>query len=58
MKTGYIPVDEEQIPPGEPAVYRSARVEATDGKAGVLGEFLVNPLNGHISYLILMKGHF
>jgi hypothetical protein len=57
MKTDYIPVDEEQIPPGELAVYRGARVEATDGKAGMLGEFLVNPLTGHISHLILMEGH-
>ena len=57
MNTDYVPVDEEQIPPGELAVYRGARVEATDGKAGTLGEFLVNPLNGHISHLILMEGH-
>jgi len=57
MKTEYIPVDEEQIPPGELAVYRGARVEATDGKAGMLGEFLVDPLTGHISRLILMEGH-
>jgi sporulation protein YlmC with PRC-barrel domain len=57
MKTDVIPVEEEQIPPGELAVYRGARVEATDGKAGMLGEFLVNPLTGHISNLILMEGH-
>jgi len=57
MKTDYVPVDEEQIPPGELAVYRGARVKATDGKAGMLGEFLVNPLTGHISHLILMEGH-
>ena len=57
MKTEYIPIDEEQIPPGELAVYRGARVEAADGKVGVLGEFLVNPLTGHISHLILMEGH-
>jgi sporulation protein YlmC with PRC-barrel domain len=57
MKTDVIPVEEEQIPPGELAVYRGARVEATDGKAGMLGEFLVNPLTGHISHLILMEGH-
>jgi sporulation protein YlmC with PRC-barrel domain len=57
MKTDVIPVEEEQIPLGELAVYRGARVEATDGKAGMLGEFLVNPLTGHISHLILMEGH-
>ena len=57
MKTEYTPVDEEQIPPGELAVYRGARVEATDGKVDTLGEFLVNPLTGHISRLILMEGH-
>ena len=57
MKTDVIPVEEEQIPPGELAIHRGARVEATDGKAGILGEFLVNPLTGHISRLILMEGH-
>jgi hypothetical protein len=57
MKTEVIPVEEEQIPPGELAVYRGARMEAMDGEAGVLGEFLVNPLTGHISHLILMGGH-
>ena len=57
MRTDYVADDEEQIPPGELAVYRGARVEAADGKAGMLGEFLVNPLNGHISHLILMEGH-
>lgn len=41
MKTEYIPGDEEQIPPGELAVYRGVRVEATDGKVGTLGEFLI-----------------
>ena len=57
MKTDSIAIDEEQIPPGELAIHRGARVEATDGKAGMLGEFLVNPLTGHISHLILMEGH-
>ena len=57
MKTDYIPVDEEQVPPGELAVHRGARVEATDGMVGTLGEFLVNPSTGHISRLILMEGH-
>ncbi|MDX2472450.1 MAG: hypothetical protein QNL91_01975 [Candidatus Krumholzibacteria bacterium] len=57
LKTDYIQVDEEQIPPGDLAVHRGARVEATDGKVGTLGEFLVNPLTGHISRLILMEGH-
>jgi len=57
MKTVYTQVAEKQVPPGELAVYRGARVEATDGKVGVLGEFLVDPLTGHISHLILMEGH-
>ena len=57
MKTVYTSIDEEQIPPGELAIHRGAGVEATDGKVGMLGEFLVNPLTGHISRLILMEGH-
>ncbi len=57
MKTVYTKVAEKQVPPGELVVYRGARVEATDGKVGVLGEFLVDPLTDHISHLILMEGH-
>ena len=47
----------EQVPPGELAVRRGARVEASDGQVGRVGEFLVDPESGHITHLVLQKGH-
>jgi hypothetical protein len=54
-----IPVSEEhqQIPSGELAVHRGTRVEATDGYVGKVDEFVVNPENGHITYLVMREGH-
>jgi sporulation protein YlmC with PRC-barrel domain len=51
------PVDEQQIPPGELAVYRGTRVEATDGYVGKVDEFVVNPQNCHITHLVMREGH-
>ncbi len=48
---------EEQIPPGELALHRGAAVEATDGRVGRVDEFLVDPVTGHITHLVLRKGH-
>lgn len=47
----------QQIPPGELAVHRGTRVEATDGYVGHVDEFVVNPENGHITYLVMREGH-
>lgn len=52
-----IAVDHERIPPAELAVHRGAHVEATDGGAGRVDEFLVSPLDGHITHLVLREGH-
>ena len=52
-----VPVEYERIPPGELAVHRGAHVEATDGHVGKVDEFLVDPTSGHITHLILRKGH-
>jgi sporulation protein YlmC with PRC-barrel domain len=52
-----IPVEYERVPPGELAVRRGARVDATDGHIGVVDEFLIDPASGHISHLILREGH-
>ena len=52
-----IPVDHERVPPGELAVHRGARVEATDGHAGRVDEFLVDPETEHITHMILREGH-
>ncbi len=52
-----ISVEYERIPPGELAVRRGARVETTDGHAGRVDEFLVNPADGYITHLVLREGH-
>jgi sporulation protein YlmC with PRC-barrel domain len=49
--------EQKQIPPGELAVHRGTRVEATDGYVGKVDEFVVNPENGHITYLVMREGH-
>ncbi len=52
-----VPVEHRQIPPGELAVRRGTRVEATDGYVGHVDEFVVNPKNGHITHLVMREGH-
>ena len=51
-------VDEKirPIPPGELAVRRGARVEATDGRVGRVDEFVVEPDTGYITHLCLREG--
>jgi sporulation protein YlmC with PRC-barrel domain len=56
-KTVYMSVEDRQIPPGEVAVRRGTRVEATDGYVGRVDEFVVNPENGHITHLVMREGH-
>ncbi len=56
-RTVYVPVEHLQIPPGELAVRRGTRVEATDGYIGHVDEFLINPENGHITHLVMREGH-
>ncbi len=55
--TVQVPVEHQQIPPGELAVRRGTRVEATDGYVGHVDEFVVNPKNGHITHLVMREGH-
>jgi sporulation protein YlmC with PRC-barrel domain len=52
-----IPVTHQRIPHGELAVRRGARVEATDGHVGRVDEFLVDPVDTHITHLVLREGH-
>jgi sporulation protein YlmC with PRC-barrel domain len=53
----YTPVEHEHLPPGELAVRRGARVEATDGHVGRVDEFLVDPRDEQITHLIMREGH-
>ena len=55
--TVQVPVEHQQIPPGELAVRRGTRVEATDGYIGHVDEFVVNPENGHITHLVMRERH-
>ena len=56
-RTGYVPEERQQIPPGDLAVHRGTRVVATDGDVGKVDEFLINPENGHITHLVMREGH-
>ncbi len=53
-----LPVRHELIPDHELALHRDSWVLATDGHVGEVDEFIVNPADGHITHLILHKGHF
>ncbi len=57
LPSGVVPLEHERIPPDELAVRRGAWVEATDGRVGVVDEFLVDPTNGQITHLVLREGH-
>jgi uncharacterized membrane protein len=57
LRTDYVSVETEHIPQGELAIRRGATVEATDGKVGVLGEFLIDPDSGHVTHFVLQEGH-
>ena len=55
--TKNIPMKHRRNPLGELAVQRGSRVRAIDGKIGWIDKFLVDPSDGHITYLILRVGH-
>lgn len=55
--TMQVPVEHLQIPLGELAVQRGTRVEAKDGYVGKVDEFVVNPVTGRITYLVMREGH-
>jgi hypothetical protein len=55
--TVQVPVEHQQIPPGELTVRRGTRVDATDGYVGKVDEFVVNPENGNITHLVMREGH-
>jgi sporulation protein YlmC with PRC-barrel domain len=48
---------QEQIPPGELAVRRGTRVEATDGDVGHVDEFVIHPATGNVTHLVMREGH-
>lgn len=46
-----------RIPLGELTVRRGARVRASDGFVGRVDEFIVGPVSGNITHLVLREGH-
>jgi hypothetical protein len=56
-KTIHMSIGYQQIPPGEVAVRRGTRVEATDGDVGHVDELVVNPENQHITHMVMREGH-
>lgn len=50
-------VDLKQIPADELAIQRGERVEATDGVVGEVSELVIDSDTGHITHLVLHKGH-
>ncbi len=52
-----VPVEHLQIPAGELAIQRGTRVKAKDGYVGTVDEFVVNPKNGYITYVVMREGH-
>ena len=48
----------KRIPPGELALHRGAWVRTSNGRrVGRVDEFIIDPENGHITHLVLRKGH-
>ena len=39
------------------AVHKGAKVRATDGRVGVVDEFLIDPEDQHITHLVMREGH-
>ena len=56
--TEYHTMEEKQVPPGEVAMFRGTKVEASDGYIGRVDEFVVDPKNCNITHLVMREGHF
>jgi uncharacterized protein YrrD len=53
-----LPVEHERVPPGELAVHRDTRVEASDGPVGRLEAFVLQSEDDRVADVILRRGHF
>ncbi|HTX79605.1 MAG TPA: hypothetical protein VMC62_08055 [Longilinea sp.] len=56
-EAAYIPVEHQNIPWGEQALRRGARVEASDGYIGQVEELLINSTNMQVTHLVLLERH-
>jgi uncharacterized membrane protein len=57
MEMREIPVEEERVPEGELTARRGMPVEATDGHAGKIDRFLLDPSTETITHLVLEEKH-
>ncbi len=55
--TSFISVKRQNVPPGELALCRSARVEATDGYVGEVEKLLINSNDMQFTHLVLLIKH-
>jgi hypothetical protein len=53
----YTPVKRQNVPAGELALQRDARVEAADGYVGQVDELLINAKDMQVAYLVLLERH-
>ena len=53
----HIPVKRRNIPKGEVALQRGARVEASDGYVGQVDELLINSNSMQVTHLVLLERH-
>ena len=53
----YVPMKRQNIPQGELAVRRGARVEATDGYVGQVDELLIDSNTMQVTHLVLLTRH-
>jgi uncharacterized protein YrrD len=51
-------LEHERVPPGELAVHSHTRVEASDGPAGTLLAFVLQPTDDRVADVILQRGHW
>ena len=50
-------VTRDLLPKGEVGVRRGERVHATDGEIGKVEGFVVEPVHGHVTHVLLQEGH-
>jgi sporulation protein YlmC with PRC-barrel domain len=50
-------VTSDTIPVGEVEVYRGEHVHATDGTIGRVEGLVIDPQSGHVTHVLLQKGH-
>jgi hypothetical protein len=53
----YVPVKRQNVPPGELALQRGSRVEATDGYVGQVDELLIDSTSVQVTHVVLLERH-